>query len=114
MNKNFNNFVESQLHINETDFDFIILNLPRIIRNNKDLDFSEYDSEDNIHIERYLIDRYILNPHGLAAEDIDCSTKTVWIFSYNQLTLDELNKVKEELENWSIANYEEIFESVKN
>lgn len=32
MNKNFNNFVESQLHINETDFDIIINNLPTIIK----------------------------------------------------------------------------------
>jgi len=113
MNKNFNNFVESQLHVNEEDFNIIINNLPSIIRNNEDLDFSEYDSEFGLYIEKYLLNQYILHEFGLAVDDIDVSTKSIWIFSYARLSLEDLNKIVVLLEDWNIENYTELLESTK-
>ena len=114
MNKNFNNFVESQLHVNEEDFNNIIANLPSVIRNNNDLDFSEYESEFGAYIEKYLINQYILNEFGLAVDDIDPSTKAVWIFTYTKPSIEDLNMVAKLLEDWTIENYGELLESTKD
>lgn len=114
MNKNFNNFVESQLHVNEEDFNIIINNLPSTIRNNEDLDFSEYDSEFGAYIEKYLLNQYILNEFGLAVDDIEVSSKAIWIFTYTKPSLEDLNMVARLLEDWTIENFEELVESAKS
>ena len=46
------------------------------------VDFSEYDSEFGVYIEKYLLNQYILNEFGLAVDDIDASSKAIWIFTY--------------------------------
>ena len=109
MNKKFNQFVESQLHINETDFDLIIYNLPTIIREKENLDFYYYYQEDDYpDIERYLINKYILEDYGFFIDDFDVSTKYIWLSTFTEVTKEDLDKVKELLEDWIIEDYEDI------
>lgn len=113
MNKNFNNFVSSQVSLNEEEFNEILNNLPSIIRTNNNLDFSEYNREVD-SIEEYLMDKYILDEFGVYTDDIDLISKTIWIFSWSLLSLEDLNTIEVRLEDWTIGNYEELLETIKN
>lgn len=117
MNKNFSNLVFSCLHITEEKFNKIIQNLPDVIRNNDNLDFSEFGYDDYYSndieqgIPYYLLNVYITGDSDAFVDDFNSDRKTVYIVDVS--SKKELAKIKSLLGDWTIVNEKELIEEIE-
>lgn len=115
MNNNFNNLVYACLGITEENFNKIIRNLPDIIKNNDDLDFSGFECDPYYDDIEYKIVYYLLNTYitikDAFVDEFCIDKKTIYI--YDVESKKDLAKIKSLLGDWTIENEEELIKDLE-
>ena len=103
-------FLDSNHIISEKDFNEVLDSLPEI-----DIESIEWDEDmrdyDQDLLSRTIIDNLIAEIDYVYVDDISFSDKAITLGDVDNL--EDLNEIKELLPKWTIENYDEIIEDIK-